>query len=146
MLEPSGLSSATPVESPVGLPADAAVGRMPVSATVTDGSGKPILTVTVDVQPASTVEPLTVSADGDVDLDTAPLLRAALVAAVGRHPHVCCDLRGVTFFGAAGINALVAGRRRAIEIGSRLEVRGAEGMTRRVLELTGLEFLLSGHP
>jgi anti-anti-sigma factor len=118
---------------------------MPIAATVTDHAGIPILTVSMEVELISGAAVPTIIAAGDVDVDTAPLLRAALVAAVDRHPRVCCDLRGVTFFSVAGINALVAGRRRAVEAGSRLEVRGAHGMTRRVLEITGLGILLTGH-
>lgn len=119
---------------------------MSVTATVTDVSGDPILTVTLIVEPVGSDEPPTVVAEGDVDLDTAPLLGAALITAVDGNPHVRCDLRRVTFFSAAGINALVAGHRRAVENGSRLEVRGAQGITRRLLRLTGLESLLSERP
>jgi anti-anti-sigma factor len=56
----------------------------------------------------------------------------------------CCDLSEVTFFGAAGINALVIAHERAARAGSRLLIRGAHGITRRVLQITGLEDLLSG--
>jgi anti-anti-sigma factor len=142
MHERSGLSSVRSVTQTHVAPDEGPVAdRMPVAATVTDPAGVPILTVTLEL--ISGVA--TVIADGDVDVDTAPLLRAAVIAAVDRHPRVCCDLRGVTFFGAAGSSALAAGHRRAAEAGARLEVRGAHGTTRRVLELTGLDILLTGH-
>jgi anti-anti-sigma factor len=145
MLEPA-TSSAIPDPPPFEVRAGTGpIGADPMSvtATVTDLSGDPILTVTLSVRPGGG-EPPTVIAAGDVDLDTAPLLHAALITAVDRHRRVRCDLSGVTFFSAAGVSALLAGRRRAGENGSRLEVRGAHGITRRVLEITGLETLLGG--
>jgi anti-anti-sigma factor len=87
---------------------------------------------------------LVVWAAGEVDLDTAPLLRAALVHAVDRHPVVWCDLSRATFFSAAGVSALVVAHRRAARAGRRLHVRRARGVTLRVLDLTGLDRLLSG--
>jgi anti-anti-sigma factor len=126
--------------------AEPPIEQLPVTATVTDLTGNPILTVTLLVEPADPAGPSTVVAKGEVDLDTGAILRTALIAAADRHRRVYCDLSGVTFFGAAGINALVAGHRRAVENGAELEVRGAHGMTRRVLQLTGLNALLTGHP
>lgn len=72
---------------------------------------------------------------GDVDLATAGQLRDALVSsAAGGHPMVV-DLSGVTFLDAAGLSALVAGRRAA---GGRLRIVGATGVAHRILSLTGL--------
>ncbi|MGW4465059.1 STAS domain-containing protein [Micromonospora sp. NPDC004704] len=83
---------------------------------------------------------------GEVDLATAPLLQEVLLSAVERHPQVCCDLGKVTFFGAAGVTALLVAHNRALQLGSRLTVRGAHGVTRRVLHLTGLERILGIDP
>jgi anti-anti-sigma factor len=123
-------------------------GGLGVAGTVTGPSGTPLLTVTVRAEPADdggASAVLVVAATGEVDLDTAPLLQAALVDAVDRGVTVCCDLSGVTFFGAAGITALLTAHERAAEAGSLLTVRGAHGITRRVLEITGVELLFSGH-
>ncbi|MEV4757054.1 STAS domain-containing protein [Micromonospora sp. NPDC049559] len=86
---------------------------------------------------------LVVVVSGDVDLATAPSLRQALESAIDVHPDVCCDLREVTFFSAAGISALVYARQRADRAGSRFHIRGARGITRRILRITGLEMVLS---
>ncbi|MCG5438107.1 STAS domain-containing protein [Micromonospora foliorum] len=83
-----------------------------------------------------------IRAAGVVDLDTVDLLRGALLGAVDSHARVCCDLSEVTFLSAAGANVLVQARNRADARGCRLSVRGANGMVRRVLQITGLSWLL----
>ena len=76
-----------------------------------------------------------VRVSGDVDIATAGQLRDALVtSADGGHP-VVADLSGVTFLDAAGLSALVAGRRAT---GGRLRIVGATGVAHRILSLTGL--------
>jgi anti-anti-sigma factor len=88
-------------------------------------------------QPAAAV--LVVAPAGEVDPATAPLLRAALLDAVDGYPQVCCDLTGVNFLGAAGVTVLVAALERAAGAGSRLRIRGAQGITERVLRITGVD-------
>jgi len=123
-------------------------GGLDVAGTVTGPSGTPLLTVTVRAEPADdhgAASMVVVAAMGEVDLDTASLLQAALVDAVDGHATVCCDLNEVAFLSAAGVTALLTAHVRAVEAGSRLTVRGAHGITRRVLQLAGIELLLSGH-
>jgi anti-anti-sigma factor len=119
-----------------------------VAGVVTGPSGTALLSVTLRTEPpedgAAEVR-LVAAAAGEVDLDTAPLLQAALLDAVDRHPVVCCDLSDVTFLSAAGLTALLTAYQRAQETGSRLTVRGAHGITRRVLQVAGVEQLLAGH-
>jgi anti-anti-sigma factor len=83
-----------------------------------------------------------VQVKGDVDADTAPVLRAALLHALGRDPVVRCDLSEVGFFGAAGANTLAAAGLRAVEAGRRLELCGVHGVTRRVVVIAGLDRVL----
>jgi len=113
-------------------------------ATVTGLSATPLRIARRAEPPAHSGAPgtLVAAVAGEIDLVTAPLLQAALMDAVDRHREVCCDLSGVTFFGAAGINALLVARERAARAGSCLLIRGAHGITRRVLQITGLEGLL----
>ena len=85
---------------------------------------------------------LHVYVEGDVDADTTELLLSVLTQAVDDCPHVRCDLGGVRFFGAAGANALAIAGSRAAGLGHRLELSGASGLTRRVLEITGLHRIL----
>ncbi|MER7893232.1 STAS domain-containing protein [Micromonospora sp. NPDC094482] len=82
---------------------------------------------------------------GDLDLDTCPSLLLSLLAAVGEHPTVCCDLSEVTFCCAAGVSALLTVAHEAEGCGHRFVVRGAHGVTARVLRDTGVdEFLRLG--
>ena len=74
----------------------------------------------------------------------APRLATALMNAIDSHPEVCCDLTGVGFFSAAGVRVLLLARDRADQVGSRFSIRGAGGITRRVLRITGVERLLLG--
>ncbi|MET8364910.1 STAS domain-containing protein [Micromonospora sp. NPDC049580] len=76
-----------------------------------------------------------------VDMDTAPLLGAALTNALDRHPDVCCDLAAVDFFSAAGVHVLLLAADRAKRGGSRFSIRGAGGITQRVLRITQVEHL-----
>ncbi|GAA2544580.1 STAS domain-containing protein [Pseudonocardia hydrocarbonoxydans] len=75
--------------------------------------------------------------DGDVDLETAPMLRAALAAAtVGRGVRlVVVDLDGVGFFGASGIQILLDARGTAGRRGAGLVLAGGPPAVLRVLEL-----------
>lgn len=113
-----------------------------ISASVAGPDGGALLTVTRHVEgddtgPAARVMVVTVA--GQVDLATDPLLRMALLDSVQRHPSVCCDLSGVTFFGAAGVNVLVAVLELARTTGCRFALRGVHGITRRVLRVAGLD-------
>ena len=86
---------------------------------------------------------LDVYVDGEVDADTTALLLSVLTRAVDESPLVRCDLGGVRFFGAAGVNALAAAGVHAAGLGHRLELSGASGLTRQILELSGLHRLLT---
>jgi anti-anti-sigma factor len=115
-----------------------------VAASVTGPCGTALLTVTQRAEPPEEGDPpaLLVIAAGEIDLYTAPLLEAALNDAVYRHTTVRCDLSDVRILSAAGITALISAHQRATETGSELTVHGAHGLTRRVLQVTGVERLL----
>jgi anti-sigma B factor antagonist len=91
---------------------------------------------------------LTVAVTGDVDVSTAPALAAAIAEALDANTgaEVCVDLSGVNFLDSSGIAALLRGRRGADERGVAYRVAGAHGITRQVLELTGVWAHLSGDP
>ncbi|MGC4867994.1 STAS domain-containing protein [Micromonospora sp. DT53] len=114
----------------------------------TDASG-PSLQVTRYTEPTSlsatiATDRVVVAPMGYVDMDTAPRLATALTNAIDGHPDVCCDLSGVGFFSAAGVHVLLLARDRAERVGSRFSIRGAGGITQRVLRITGVERLLLG--
>lgn len=85
---------------------------------------------------------LVVKVAGDVDADTAHTLSDALAAAIQVTPHVCCDLRGVDFFGAEGANVLATAHIHAAHARGAFSVRGVHGVAAQVLDLTGLSGIL----
>ncbi len=85
-----------------------------------------------------------ISVDGDLDQDTAPLLRAVLVQELAHWPRVCCDMTGVDFLGAAGVTTLLAAHRRAGELGHAFSVRGVHGVAEHVLVIAGPGGMVAG--
>jgi anti-sigma B factor antagonist len=78
---------------------------------------------------------------GEVDLETAFVLRAALrkLTAEPMPPRrIAVDLEHVTFLDAAGLDILVQARQRAHRAGADLVVCNAHGIVRRVFDVTGL--------
>ena len=88
-----------------------------------------------------------VSARGEVDLATAPDLRARLLEAVRRHPAgIVVDLSGVTFADCRAVAALVAARNVAAELGRpRPVLRGTPPPVARLLKATGTHHLFTHH-
>jgi anti-sigma B factor antagonist len=81
-----------------------------------------------------------VSAEGQVDLATAPELAGALAEAQGCGVNgIVVDLTGVDFLDSAGVRVLVEAAREAAAADVALSVRGATGWVARVLEITGVE-------
>jgi stage II sporulation protein AA (anti-sigma F factor antagonist) len=73
---------------------------------------------------------------GEIDLATAPQLRAALARLHGR---VTVDLSRVTYLDSSGIGVLAGQHNRLTEQGGDVLLRGARDAVLRVLELTGLK-------
>ena len=84
---------------------------------------------------------------GEIDIQSAPELRAELLRGIRRYgPRLALDLAGVRFMDCAGLNVLLATRRRArLEQGSVRVVR-ASPQVLRMISLLGLEkvFALGG--
>jgi anti-anti-sigma factor len=59
---------------------------------------------------------------------------------------VVIDLAAVTFMDSGGISALVRGARAANVEGTTVEVRNAQAMVRRLLQLTGVDQLVDVTP
>ena len=91
----------------------------------------------VAVRPGS---PLVVEIRGEIDIQSAPRLRDELLRVIRRHgPQLALDLAGVTFMDCAGVNVLLATRRRAqLEEGSVRVVRASPRVL-RMISLLGLE-------
>ena len=77
---------------------------------------------------------------GEIDIQSAPRLRDELLRVVRRHgPQLPLDLTGVTFLDCAGINVLLATRRRARLEDGWIRVTRASPPARRTISLLGLQ-------
>lgn len=84
--------------------------------------------------------PPLVKVRGDIDIASCPWLREELLRVIGQHgARLVLDLSGVTFMDCAGINLLLATRRRAQLEGGWLRVAEASRRVRRIIALAGLE-------
>jgi anti-anti-sigma factor len=93
----------------------------------------------VDTRRTGTTE--LVQVRGEVDIATAPLLRAVLDTVVGRRPtRVEVDLSGATFMDAHALTTLTAVRRRLAGRHTRLVLRDPSAVVVRLLELSGTEY------
>jgi anti-anti-sigma factor len=86
---------------------------------------------------------IVVSIIGSLDQDTCHLVEAVLNNAIDAGGPVRCDLTGTDFLAAAGVAVLLAAHHRAQRRGHRVSVRGAHGITRRVLLITGTDEVLT---
>ena len=83
---------------------------------------------------------------GEVDLAVQDELAKLVLDAVQAEAisEVVVDLAQTTFMGSAGIHALISGREAASHAGVKYHVRGASGIVRQVLDISGvLEILES---
>ena len=92
----------------------------------------------VDTRRTGTTEQVQVR--GEMDVATAPLLRAVLDTVVGRRPtRVEVDLSGATFMDAHALATLTAVRRRLASRHATLVLRDPSPVVVRLLELSGTE-------
>ena len=84
-----------------------------------------------------------VTISGEIDIYSGPQLRDQLLDVIRRHgARLALDLSSVTFIDCAGINVLLATRRRAQLEGGSLQVLRASPRVRRVFALNHLEAVL----
>ncbi|MES9521971.1 STAS domain-containing protein [Streptomyces capoamus] len=83
------------------------------------------------------------SFSGDMDYLTAPMFRTEFLSCIDSGERwIVLDLAGVPFCDSAGLNALLAARRRALETGVTLVLAGLQPQLRQLLKLTGVETIL----
>ncbi|NEE09094.1 STAS domain-containing protein [Streptomyces sp. SID7499] len=80
---------------------------------------------------------------GEMDVEMAPLLRAAVAELVAQgRVHLVWDLAAVTFMDSACLGTLVYAMRSTEARQGRMRLAGAGTQVRRLLELTGLDTVL----
>jgi anti-sigma B factor antagonist len=89
-----------------------------------------------------------VAVHGELDVEGATELRAALIAAIDEQPghHVVVDLEGIEFIDSAGLGVLLAGRERARGADGDLTLVATGQNVVKLLELTGLTRVFEIHP
>jgi anti-anti-sigma factor len=85
--------------------------------------------------PASTV----VRVVGEIDMLTAPSLRAVLKTACEGSRHTVVDMAGVEFMGSAGITALLGAADHARDCGGTLTLQNPARIVRRVMDIVSIE-------
>ncbi|MEV6600818.1 STAS domain-containing protein [Actinoplanes sp. NPDC051346] len=84
---------------------------------------------------------------GNLDLDTAPVLRTTLDQVLDRPvPRVVVDLSGVEFCDSTGLSAFVIGHRRAAAAGGWLRLAAPGDWLHGLLRTVGLIPVLDVHP
>jgi anti-sigma B factor antagonist len=79
---------------------------------------------------------------GDLDGDTAPhLMELVERVAAGRPAQVIIDLANVSFFGAAGVTALLRANDIITGAGGRLVLRSPSPQTQRIFAITAIDHL-----
>ncbi len=100
------------------------------------GPGEPA-DLRVGIRPGA---PPVVEICGEIDIQSAPQLREELLRVMRRHgSQLALDLGGVTFIDCAGVNALLATRRRARLEDGWVRVIRASPRARRTISLLGLQ-------
>jgi len=84
----------------------------------------------------------TVRVSGEIDIATAPRLRACL-ASLADELVVAVDLSDVPFVESSGIAVLIAEHKRRAAAGGQLVITGSSPLALRVFELTGVDHLLN---
>ena len=85
-----------------------------------------------------------VIASGEIDLWSAPEVKAALTGHGARESAVVLDLRGVTFMDSSGLGLIVESNQRARKHGFRFAVAvGGASDVHRILEMSGLTKVLT---
>jgi anti-sigma B factor antagonist len=104
--------------------------------------------LTVDQRAAATAPGIVVvSPAGEIDLATAPELRAGLERAEATASDgLVVDLRAVGFIDSTGIGELVGCHRRCRDAQSALAFVVPDGPVRKILNVTGMDAVFDMHP
>jgi anti-sigma B factor antagonist len=81
---------------------------------------------------------------GELDLAGAPGLRDCLIALAAA--DIVIDMTDLTFMDCSGISVLIEAHKRAIQHGRTVVLRKPQGMVARVLDLSGVDQVLTTEP
>lgn len=102
-----------------------------------------LVTIDVTVDGSDVGSDVRLTASGEIDSTSAPVLKDRLDALLsGTTSDLTVDLTGVTFLDSAGLCVLAAGYRRASAEGRRIRVLASSRAVIRPLQITGLWDLL----
>jgi anti-sigma B factor antagonist len=87
-----------------------------------------------------------VDVGGEVDIETAPRMRAALAAAIEAGLPVVVDLGAVTFMDSFGFGVLAAAHQQGAGAGAPVLLRAVSDRIRHLLDLLGLDAVLTIEP
>ena len=82
---------------------------------------------------------LVIAFDGDIDLQTSPLARGALLESVGKGKSILVDLSGVGYIDSSGVASLVESFQAARKAGQELILVAVSDGALRVLKLARLD-------
>ena len=80
-----------------------------------------------------------VSLSGDIDLESSPKVRAALLDCVGTRPVVLVEMSGISYIDSSGVASLVEAFQLARKSDTRFALAAPSDAARRVLELARLD-------
>src|SRR5688572_16880601 len=83
---------------------------------------------------------------GDLDVATAPRVRAALLEALVGSPNVVVECAALDFLDSTGLGVLIAARTRARTAGGSLLLTGVRPQLERLLAVTGVDRLFRIEP
>ena len=106
-----------------------------------------LLVVDSEVRP----EAVLVHATGEIDSSTAGELRSQLESALHQAESqesrlLILDLQGVTYFGSAGLNAVLDCHKQGLQAGTSVRLVADNGLVVRPIEVTNLDSLLDLYP
>ena len=99
--------------------------------------------LTIEIRPGA--ESVVLSVAGELDLSSAPTLRACFEQLDVTVDEVVVDLGGLRFIDSTGLSLLVATERSLAERGGRLALRHPSDQVRRVFEVSGVDKVLTVH-
>jgi anti-anti-sigma factor len=96
-------------------------------------------------------EAVLVHASGEIDSSTAGELRSRLDSALEEAGSLesrllVVDLQGVTYFGSAGLNAVLDCHKQGLRFGTTVRLVAENGLVVRPIEVTNLDSLLDLYP